>query len=996
MTDTELKDIWIDEVADRFAEAWRAGSRPRIEDFLTGPTETGRATLLVELVCVEVVHRRASGEEPALAEYLARFPENAPAVEAGFEAARGPGPAPDTKPLPPDVDAQMLLGILALQHNFTDRDALLAAFNTWVMDKTRGLGAILVERGALTAKRLELLETLAGQILEQHGGDPSRSLASRGTLDAIRHALVQLHDAELDAALTMVSVDPSLADPAGTTATAPDPSAAGIGPHARERNPAQPFRVIRKINRGGQGDIYLAQDVALNRKVALKRIKEQYTYLPTCQARLLIEAEVAGRLEHPGFLPVHTAGFDDKGRPYFVMRFIDGNSSFTKKIDEFHSSPTRARPPDERAPQLWTLLKHFIDVCYAVAYAHNRGVLHRDIKPANVLVGNFGETYLVDWGLVKFIGRPTSATAALEESLRPPPRSSVHRTGGVVGTLPYLSPEQLEERALGPATDVYGLGAMLYTLLTGRLAFPSSDRTLTEADIKAGRFVPPRAAGRRVPAALEAVCLKAMALRAEDRYASAKELARDVEDWQADRPIAVYREPWPRRAARWARNHKPAVAGAAVLVFTSIVYLVVNNVLVGLERAETEKNFRLARNAVWRLVNLAGVPRSETVRREIADTALNSTSSFLASRPSDPRVRFDAARVYHANADIGRMIGRFDEPLHLYQAAAVLLDRLVGKLPVDELIAEWAMNIIDTGELFRTSGRPVASKAYFQRVLDALEKSGGPRAESQSRRRLKAIALLKLASAHNDTGHHQEARKSASLAIDLLTPLAGEGVDRPGEAQLLLMAQDQLGVAERAIENHQGSDNWFALAIQRGNGLRNAGHDSPETKHALACVLNDRAQLLAADPKRQIEARDEFNKAGLILSSLVDEHPHIPLYRMDLAIAYHGRAAIHLVLGRECLQNKSQKLAQFHLTSGKEFCEKAASHLSACLENRNLSSYHNQLGRTLTTLAGIVEAQGDPVAARTLRNRAVNEQQEARKARPPGELDRELPSNPGD
>jgi serine/threonine protein kinase len=994
MADDELTDLWIDEIADRFQEAWRAGSRPRIEDYLTGPDETGRATLLVELVCVEVAHRRAAGESPALFDYLVRFPEYAAAVEAGFEAALGPGRMADTQPLPGGVGAQMLLGILALQYNLTDRDALVAAFNTWVGDKARGLGAILVEQGALSAERVALLETLAKEILKQHGGEVRKGLASRGTLDAIRDALEQLHDAELDETLSKASGDSPSEPGAGTTAPGIAGSAAGFqddGTHSR----AEPFRLIKRINRGGQGDIYLAQDEALNRKVALKRIKEEYALIPECQARLLIEAEVAGRLEHPGFLPVHAAGFDPEGRPYFVMRLIAGKSSLKHKIAEFHTRPADAALPGGRVLALETLLRHFNDVCYAVAYAHSRGVLHRDIKPGNVLVGNFGETYLVDWGLVKLVGGATEAEAVLRESLRLSKGSGAAPTVGAVGTLPYMSPEQVSKQALGPATDIYSLGVMLYTLLTGKLAFPDQDDDVTEVDIKAGRFVRPREADGRIPAALEAVCLKAMALRAEDRYGSAKEIAADIEDWQADRPVAVYREPWPRRALRWARNHKPAVASAAVLVFTSLVYLLVNNILIGLERAKTERNFRLARDAVGRLVDLAGVPKSVTLRRAVADTALNSTRAFLESRPRDLRVRFDAARIYHSTADIGRMVGQFDEPLNLYQAAAVLLDQLAGKLSEDEWIQEWAMNTIDTGELFRMNGQLVASKAYFQRPLHVLDQSGDRITESPSRHRVRAIALLKLAQAHNETGDYKEALGAARVASDLLTPLAGQGVDHPGDARFLIMAQNQVGVAERGLKNDRESEKWFSLATQRGQALLDAGQDGPAIKHALACALNNRAELLAADPKREeIEATDEFNRAGLLLISLVDEHPHIPHYKRDLAITDEGRGAIHLAVGRACLP-KNPGLAEWNFTRGKHYCEEAAKLLALLQEDHNLADYHRQLDRTFTTLARIAEAQGDSATARTLYERAVREQENARKAPPLSELDRKLRNKAG-
>ena len=226
-------------------------------------------------------------------------------------------------------------------------------------------------------------------------------------------------------------------------------------------------------------------DEALNRKVALKRIKKQFAYSSDLQARLLVEAEVAARLEHPAFLPVHFAGFDGKGRPYFVMWYVQGDSHFQSKIDEFHAAASSARLPDERAQGLRKLLRHFVDVCYAVAYAHDRGVIHRDIKPANVLVGQFGETYLVDWGMVKFAERSPNPEANFAEALRP---SAAHGPIFTVegGTLHYMSPEQIGRRPIDFATDVYSLGVTLYTLLTGKRAFAGQNRAEVVADIEHG------------------------------------------------------------------------------------------------------------------------------------------------------------------------------------------------------------------------------------------------------------------------------------------------------------------------------------------------------------------------------------------------------------------------------------------------------------------------------------------------------------------------------
>ena len=203
-----------------------------------------------------------------------------------------------------------------------------------------------------------------------------------------------------------------------------------------------------------------------------------------------------------------------------------------------------------------------------MAYAHNRGVLHRDLKPDNVMVGKYGETLVVDWGLAKAVGRsgddgygPLPESTILYKS-----SSGTAETvpGSVVGTPGYMSPEQAAGRLdlLGPASDVYGLGATLYTLLTGRVPFTGTDVSDILRKVERGEFPRPREHAPWLDPALEAIALKAMALKPVDRYASPKALADDIERWIADEPVTAYPEPFTRRARRWAKKHRTSLTTA--------------------------------------------------------------------------------------------------------------------------------------------------------------------------------------------------------------------------------------------------------------------------------------------------------------------------------------------------------------------------------------------------------------------------------------------------
>jgi serine/threonine-protein kinase len=333
------------------------------------------------------------------------------------------------------------------------------------------------------------------------------------------------------------------------------------------------FRILRPHARGGLGEIFVAYDDELHREVALKEIRLDRAEQPRGRERFLLEAEVTGGLEHPGIVPVYGLGHYDDGRPYYTMRLIKGES-LKEAIARFHGAQGPRSDPGERALALRQLLRRFVDACNALAYAHSRGVLHRDVKPSNILLGPYGETLVVDWGLAKAFGKADDAADTPEAPLRPESgrECELTQTGSALGTPQYMSPEQAagDPSRLGPRSDVYSLGATLYCLLTGQAPFAAEDVLGVLDDVRAGAFPPPRRLDATVDRALEAVCLKAMDLRPEDRYATPRALAEDIERWMADEPVAAWPEPWWRRVRRRAKRHRTAVTATAAVLLLAI------------------------------------------------------------------------------------------------------------------------------------------------------------------------------------------------------------------------------------------------------------------------------------------------------------------------------------------------------------------------------------------------------------------------------------------
>lgn len=224
------------------------------------------------------------------------------------------------------------------------------------------------------------------------------------------------------------------------------------------------------------------------------------------------------------------------------------------------------------------LLGRFVDVCHATAYAHSRGVIHRDLKPRNVMLGEFGETLVVDWGLAKVVGREAErrrldSGGTVELIPDGTDDDSKTRDGTVTGTVQYMSPEQAWGRIdeLRPASDIYSLGAILFNILTGKP--PRADATLDAA--RQGRFDIPSQVQTQVPMALEKICLKCLSKDPLDRYATAEELANDVRNWLADEPVTVWRDPVWTRIRRWVKKHRTLVGSlTAAMVVAGITLLI--------------------------------------------------------------------------------------------------------------------------------------------------------------------------------------------------------------------------------------------------------------------------------------------------------------------------------------------------------------------------------------------------------------------------------------
>jgi serine/threonine protein kinase/tetratricopeptide (TPR) repeat protein len=769
-----------------------------------------------------------------------------------------------------DPARDLLFGLLALQIGLIDQGALFAAFAAWTRDKDRPLADHLIGRGDLDAEQRGLLEALVAQHLKKHGGDPEMSLAAIPAGCSTREGLARLDDPDLEMTLARVATtsteqdDPAVSD---RTATHSVGTATDYG---------QRFRVLRPHARGGLGAVFVALDTELHREVALKQILDKHADDPASRQRFLLEAEVTGGLEHPGIVPVYGLGTYADGRPFYAMRFIRGDS-LKEAIEHFHADDSLKNDPGRRSLELRKLLRRFMDVCNAIDYAHSRGVLHRDLKPGNVMVGRHGETLVVDWGLAKAIGQADPASD--ERMLRPRSASGSAETlpGSALGTPAYMSPEQAtgDLEHLGPRSDVYSLGAMLYSLLTARPPFAGEAADVIPA-VQRGEFLPPRRLDPAIDAALEAVCLKAMALKPVDRYGSCRALAEDIERWMADEPVSAWSEPLRRRARRWARRHRSLVTGAAATLLAGVVSLG------GVAAVQARSNLRLreANEATGRALDEARSAKRAT------DKALSQSEEARRQAVAVSRFLVEAFRKPDPSRD-----GRELKVIELLDGATEKLDSEYAGAPgiKGELLGA-------LGETYQGLGLYDKAAAAHERALEVRRTTVGPdHPDALTTSNQLAHAYLAAGRPSAAIGLLEKARAPMELKLgpDHAETLNGMG--------LLGMAYLAEGSPSRAVPILED-----VLAKARVK----LGPDHPQTLEdvrALATAYQEAGQLARAVPL--FEAAFARRRA-----TLGPEHPGTLNSMNDLALAYHydHQASRSMPLYEEALGKMRAKYGPDH------------------------------------------------------------------------------------
>jgi len=800
------------------------------------------------------------------------------------------------------AERELLLGVLALQNNFVTQEQLLTAFREWTADKSAAFAGILEKHGALKKKVRPVLESLVDAHIESHDNDAEQSLASVNSLShELSQELQQLDDPDLQESLCGLPDNGQKSDPNIALTLTMGGASAECGR----------FRILRPHRRGGLGEVFVARDEELDREVALKQILKRRVNDDEQRFRFVREAEITGKLEHPGIIPVYGLGQDDKGRPYYAMRFIRGKT-LREALREFHAADEApSRDPVERNKDFRRLLGWFIDVCDAIGYAHSRGVLHRDIKPSNIMLGRYGETLVVDWGLARVAGVDEKFSGSTDEVpvlANLSGGSSETIDGTAVGTPAFMSPEQAAGRLdlLTPATDVYGLGATLFSIITGKPALDGKAVDVLPRVIS-GSIPAAREVNPGVPQALEFVCKKAMSLDRLDRYQTPHELSAEVEAWLADEPVTACPEPARDRMRRWARRNHTAVTTviAAVLVLATSASIAAG--LLGRKNQELESANVSIRD---KNIELQESNHATEVARQRADSVKDYlVAAFRSADPSldgrkltvvevldrslremDDRLDSDDLTRADLLAAIGtsyRGLGLYREMLTVFQREKKLRDRLEGE---DSQAALQASSNVALAVYY--SGDYVQAAELFRSVADRQKMTlGADHADVLTS--MNGIAL-----AYSAEGKHPDALKLHQDIVEKRRTTNGD------DALETLLAINNLATAHQSSGQLKEAHEIFRDNLERYRELH--GEDHLQTILATARLASISNAL--GHTKEAISLYEQA--LAKRRSKLGDQHPATIESISGLAFAYRDSA--RLEEARELLEEALEARKKNH------------------------------------------------------------------------------------
>lgn len=863
------------------------------------------------------------------------------------------------------TDRNLLFALVTLKNGFIEQQQFVDVLNQWSADKNSKVADLLVSNGYLESADVEALDALVDRQIRLD----AKNLIGANSLVVENVQLESISDSKIRKELVDLTVTLSpggtrvevasqhkfseserqilrqIAD--GESVDLVNASGSGgdffgsvlsmVGASDQSR-----YEILRPHAKGGLGTVSVALDSELGREVALKEIRPSLEDDESARSRFEMEAFITGGLEHPGVVPVYGFGRKNNGSPFLAMKFVKGKT-LKEAVLDYHKDTDAST--SEKKIAFRDLLSRFVDCCNTIAYSHNRGVIHRDIKPSNIMMGKFGETLVVDWGLAKKVGReeahktPDEATLIINAG----PGSTLD--GSTVGTPAFMSPEQAQGKIedLKPATDIYSLGATLYFILTGRAPFDGDSAVDVIAKVCVNDFIEPASLNKEVPAQLNSICCKAMATKPEERYLTGLQLAADIENWMADEKVAAHQESVVQKTSRWFRNHQAVTASLAAMLCTLLLASCFGFYLVNVERNKTESERRKIEVVYKKLrihegiVNRSLKAFSEALKT-IADAAI---TNYLVAKKDDntdvtpspertlidlvfdeyehladsfgdgPESRSILGNVYLAIGDRERRLGELVSSRKKYGLAEAIFRQLIVERDDREDIRDLINLLGSFAILLKKDSKledAIAKEKEAIQLLLNLEED-----ENQRSKKVELATLYSnLGNSYKDVGRNKLAEENYRAADEILKITSEDSLT---EYEMYVKTRNASNFASMFEKNkdYSGSVEWYRRSIEDLKELTERNSANPLYRIALAKDYNNLGVVLRKAGELD-QAIDQSKLAMSISKELVRKYPNNLEFQHELGRNYFA-------LGK-ALRIKLDKRAEANLNSSSEILSK--------------------------------------------------------------------------
>ncbi|MFO0943276.1 MAG: protein kinase [Pirellulales bacterium] len=665
------------------------------------------------------------------------------------------------------------------------------------------------------------------------------------------------------------------------------------------------LEVDQPLAQGGIGKVDIAVDSKLNRRVAMKRIQPKYALDFKARLRFAQEAEITGELEHPAIVPIYHYGLSESGEPFYSMRLIEGRTLREIISDGEISSIDFRR-----------LLNGFITICRAVEHAHSKQIIHRDIKPANIIIGNHGEAMLVDWGLAKRLDRSQAVDDPQSDQDQSPHVQLEENDGELqltvdgtsVGTPAYMSPEQaMVSPQVGKPSDIFGLGATLYFILTGRAPYTgqTSQEILAQAKSCDWRSIP---TGAQVNSSLAAICYKAMSKNPADRYASAELLAEDLERWLGDEPVSAWRDNLATQTRRWIKRHRAASTGLAVSLLSLLAgsgafaayTLSVNTKLSQAYAKEQDARALAVEQGDLALQSLRSVttdiqrklqyvPAAQKVRARLLETALEGLSKVSASLAQRAEADQNLVIAHRDLGDLFLEVGNIGSQQGLDKAkieftmAESMAEKVCQQYPNDiENHRQLVLCQQRRASLSAIEGSTANALKIYEQAHQQLEKLHQQQSSNEQILRSLAISHNLIGDLQNRRGAIEQAGEHFQAGLKICEDQVARQVQMEDLERSQIVALNKVGGYLKRIGKIAEAENYFRKALTTSQARVDKQPDDFNALRDLSTAFSLVGQAC------QVNGRDDEALKFLQSSAEIDQRR----FALDSANSLSGRDCV--------------------------------------------------------------------------------------------------------